>query len=274
MNLKDPNATDRAIQPIEDAEKGAIEPGWSLSPRALAALPSYRTSEGPEAALLVDTFSPVAEQYRAVKAKLEHLARERGKPVRSLVVTSPGSGDGKTLTALNLALVLAQDETRSVLMIDADLRKHGIAPFFAEHAKAGLVEALAGKTPLAAAMFRPEGSRLTILPAGGMVENPADLLGSVRMQRLMAHLSQTFDHIILDTPPVGLFIEADLLAAFADGCLVVVRAESTPRRLAERCVETMKKNNLLGLVMNDVRSTPFERYYQYDSYYHKKREGR
>jgi protein-tyrosine kinase len=274
MNLKDRNITDRAIQPLEDAMTGAIETGWVLSPRALGALPSFGAGEGPEAALLVDTVSPVAEQYRAIKAKLEHLARQRGKPVRSLVITSPGSGDGKTLTALNLALVLAQDENRSVLMIDADLRKHGIAPFFVEHAKAGLVEALAGKAPLAATMFRPEGSRLAILPAGGMIENPADLLGSVRMQRLMAHLSETFDHIILDTPPVGLFIEADLLAAFTDGCLVVVRAESTPRRLAARCVETMRKHNLIGLVMNDVRSTPFERYYKYDSYYHRKKEGR
>src|SRR5207247_4468949 len=106
---------------------------------------------------------------------------------------SPCPGDGKTLTALNLALVLAQDETKSVLMIDADLRKPGIRDLFAHRPKLGLIELLAHEVRLTSVLFRPEGSRLMILPSGARATNPAEPLGSSALTSLLAQLVRRFE---------------------------------------------------------------------------------
>ena len=87
------------------------------------------------------------------------------------------------------------------------------------------------------------------------------------MEMFLTRLTSAFDHIVIDTPPVGLFIDADVLGARADACLIVVRAGKTSKKHVSKTVETMKKHNLIGLILNDVRSGPFERYYQYRQYY-------
>lgn len=241
--------------------------------RSLGGVASYPMREGQNLPTLIDPMSVVTEQYRTIKARIEYLSRSTGKAIRTLVITSPGSGDGKTLTALNLALVLAQDENKSVLMIDADLRKPGIRDYFEHRPKVGLIELLGKEVGLTSVLFRPEKSRLMILPSGTRATNPADLLGSRRMEHMVQDLAKRFDHVVIDTPPVGLFIDADVLGAFADACLVIVRAGKSQKNQVFRAVETMKKHNLIGLVLNDVRQTPFERYYAYDRYYYYRNRG-
>lgn len=219
---------------------------------------------------LSDPISITSEQYRAVKARLEFLGKSTGKPIRSLVITSPTPQDGKTFTALNLSLVLAQDRAKSVLLIDADLRKAGIREYFAPAQEAGLVEVLDRKVRLSSAVFHPEGSRLMILPSGGHASNPAELLGSRRMEECLASLSKRCDYIVIDTPPIVPFIDADQLSGLADACLLVVRSGHTPKRMVRRAMETVSKHNLIGVILTDVRETPFERYHSYyNKYYFK-----
>jgi capsular exopolysaccharide synthesis family protein len=229
-------------------------------------IPSIPLRKGHALPPLVDPTAVSAEQYRAIKAHLDHIGRAAGKQIRKLVITSPAPGDGKTLTALNLALVLAQDENKSVLMIDADLRKPGISDYFVDLPKSGLIELLAREVRLTSVLFRPEGSRLLILPSGSQAANPAELLGSRKMEQLLELFGQRFDCVVIDTPPVVPFIDADELSACADGALLIVRSGQTPRRMVIRAMTTMSKHNLLGVVFNDVRHTPLERYYyHYDA---------
>ncbi len=227
---------------------------------------------------LHDPLSPQTEQYRAVRARIEYLGRIAGKPVQIIVVTSPSPGDGKTLTALNLAMVLAADKARDTLFIECDLRRPSVRDYFVERPRVGLVDVLNNEARLSEALFRPTGSRLLVLPAGGRTHHPAELLASPKMQRLLQILRRRFDHVVLDTPPVIPLIDADTVAAHADGVILVVRAARTARRLVRRAMGTISKHPIIGIILNDIKPTPIDRYYHpygydYDYRYDRKKNG-
>jgi capsular exopolysaccharide synthesis family protein len=217
---------------------------------------------------LWDPQAQQAEQYRSVKARVEYLGRVAGKPLQVLVVTSPSPGDGKTLTALNLSLVLSQDTARDTLLIEADLRRPSMRGFFEDAPREGLVEVLNNEIKLSTALIRPEGSRLLILPAGARPSHPAELLASPKMLRLLQILRRRFDYIVLDTPPVTAVVDADQLSSQADGVIMVVRAAATPRKLVRKAMDVVAKHPVVGIILNDVKTTPIDRYYHpYDSDY-------
>jgi len=242
---------------------------YSDGPAAEGSIPSYPVASRYLLPPLCDTQSPVTEQYRSIKARLDYLGRVGGKPIQTLVVTSPSPGDGKTLTTLNLALVLSQDTSREVLLIECDLRRPSIREHFSHRPDVGLVEVLNNEVKLSGALLRPEGSRLLILPAGGRTDQPSELLSSMKMQRLVEILRKRFHHILLDTPPVLLFVDADQLAAQADGVMLVVRSGKTQRKAVTRAMEIISKHPVVGIVFNDMRPTPMDRYsyYGYDYRY-------
>lgn len=221
---------------------------------------------------LFDPQAPQAEQFRAVKARVEYLGRVAGKPLQVLVVTSPSPGDGKTLTALNLSIVLSQDTARDTLLIECDLRKPSLRSYFTERPRVGLVEVLNNEARLSSALFRPEGSRLLILPAGGRTNHPAELVASPKMQRLLQILRRRFDHIVLDTPPVIPLVDADQIATHSDGVILVVRAGQTSRRVVRRAMGVISKHPIIGIILNDIRPTPIDRYYNPYSYDYDYRE--
>ena len=241
-------------------DRGREEPGGH------AGIPSQPVRNAHLLAPLFDPQSTAAEQYRAIKARLDYLGRIAGKPLQTIVVTSASPGDGKTLTALNLALVLAHDTARDVLLIESDLRRPALRDYFTHRPEYGLVEVLANEVRLSAALLRPEGSRLLILPAGGHTDYPAELLSSTKMQRLMEILRRRFHSIILDTPPVVPFVDADQMASQADGVLLVVRASQTQRKAVTRAIELLSKHPIAGIVFNDIRPTAIDRYYYYYGY--------
>lgn len=242
--------------------------------RALvSALPVHPLRNGHVLSALHDPMSPATEQYRTIKARLDFISRNEGRQIRSIVITSPSPGDGKTLTALNLALVLAQDESKAVMIIDADLRKPGLRDYFAHRPKIGLIELLAQEIGLTSGLFRLDGSRLVVLPSGARATNPAELLSSPKMEELLRVLVSRFDYIIIDTPPIGPFVDADELAAFADATILVVRSGQTLRRRVAQAVETVAKHRFLGVILNDLRHTPLDRYYnRRDYYYYQKKK--
>jgi capsular exopolysaccharide synthesis family protein len=197
-----------------------------------------------------DGFSPAAlEQYRKLAATLHHAQTERGLKV--IMTASALPGEGKSLTAVNLALTLSESYHRRVFLIDADLRRPTVQRIFGLPPIAGLNEGLkaAEDRPMAVTQI---SERLFVLPAGRPEADPMSGLTSDRMRRLIAQARSAFDWVIVDTPPVGLLPDASLLADFVDGVLLVVRAGKAPFRMVKRTVDAITHERILGVVMNAV----------------------
>jgi len=193
--------------------------------------------------------SPAAEQYRSLRTRLS--LTEGAAGLRTVLVTSPQKGEGKSITAANLALTMAQELQRRVVIIEADLRKPSLQHLFGLPAGPGLAEYLAGAAELTEAMrFLPDYN-LTVIPAGSMPMNPAELLGSTAMRRMLDQLRTRFDRVILDSPPVLPLADVAILAPMVDGALLVVRAGVTPKPAIENALRSFDSSRLLGVVLNE-----------------------
>jgi capsular exopolysaccharide synthesis family protein len=204
------------------------------------------------------------EQYRRLGATLLHGQEESG--IKVIMVTSAAVGEGKTLTASNLALTLSESYKRKVLLVDADLRRPSVNRIFGTEGKAGLSEALIARndTRLPWVKVSPY---LTILPAGQPSQDPMAGLSSQRMRRIIAEARDLFDWVIVDTPPVGLLSDANLVGALADGIVLVVRAGVTHYDLVQRAANAVGRDRVLGVVLNSVEAERSPAYYSYRHYY-------
>ena len=207
---------------------------------------------------------PVArEQYRRLAATLHHVQAERG--LKAILVASALAEEGKTLTAVNLALTLSESYRRRVLLIDADLRRPTLHMEFGFDNIVGLADALAAKDerrlPIVAV-----SPRLSVLPAGRPSADPMEALTSSRMLKILDEAAAVFDWIIIDTPPVGLLPDANLLAAMLDGAVFVVAAGRTPCAVVQKAVEALGRDRILGVILNRVEegaAMPGDYYYHY-----------
>lgn len=211
------------------------------------------------------------EQYRRLAAALHHAQRERGLKV--VMITSAVPGEGKTLTASNLALTLSESYRRSVLLIDADLRRPALHSVFRIDNSSGLGEGLVASEQRRLPV-RQVSERLAILPAGRPSADPIAGLTSERMRRLLEEAREAFDWVIIDTPPVALLPDANLLGSMVDGVVVVIKAGSTPFDLVKRALDGIGRERVLGTVLNRAgggSSSPG--YGHYDHYYGAPPEG-
>ena len=193
--------------------------------------------------------SPAAEQYRALRTRLAFA--EGAGALRTVMITSPQKGEGKSVTSANLALTMAQELQRRVVLVEADLRKPSLQHLFGLPSGAGLADYLCGAAELKDIMkFLPEHN-LTVIPAGSTPMNPAELLGSTAMRRMLDHLRTRFDRVILDTPPVLPLADVAILAPLVDGALLVVRAGYTPKPAIENALRSFDASRLLGVVLNE-----------------------
>jgi protein-tyrosine kinase len=210
---------------------------------------SFRVRLNP---LLVAAQAPkslAAEQYRALRTRLAHA--ESAGTLRTILITSPQKGEGKSITAANLALTMAQEPQRRVALVEADLRRPSQQKLFGLPAGPGLAEYLAGAADLNEVMkFLPEHN-LTVIPAGLMPTNPAELLGSTAMRRMLDHLRTRFDRVILDSPPVLPLADVAILAPLVDGSMLVVRAGYTPKPAIENALRSFDSSRLIGVVLNE-----------------------
>jgi capsular exopolysaccharide synthesis family protein len=207
--------------------------------------------------------SPAAEQYRGLRTRLGQA--ENGTALRSMLVTSPLKGEGKSITAANLALTMAQELHRRVVIVEADLRKPSLQQLFGLPPGPGLAEFLMGAADLKDVMkFLPE-YHLTVVPGGGAPMNPAELLGSTAMRRLLEHLRTRFDRVILDTPPVLPLADVAVLAPLVDAALLVVRAGFTPRPALENALRGFDASRLVGVILNE---SGMEDDYRYEEQQH------
>jgi capsular exopolysaccharide synthesis family protein len=200
------------------------------------------------------------EQYRRLAAVL-HDAQATNR-TQVVMVASAVAGEGKTLTAANIALTLSSSYRKRVLVIDADLRRPTMHKVFRIEASSGLTD---GLDPSAnkSIVVRQITPRLALLPAGRPLTDPMAGLISPRMRQLIDEARETFDWVIIDTPPLVLLPDANLLASMVDAAVLVVRAESTPHAMVKRAMDAIGRSRLMGVVLNSATVGPHG---AYDSY--------
>jgi protein-tyrosine kinase len=203
------------------------------------------------------------EQYRKLAAALHHAQVQHGTKV--VMMASTMAGEGKTLTATNLALTLSDSYRRRVALIDADLRRPTVHDMFGLPNVSGLNDVLSARNDEACEIFDVSPC-LSVLTAGRPNPNPIGGLTSDRMRRLVAAAAKEFDWVILDTPPVGLLPDAGLLAGMVDTVVLIVAAGSTQYRLVHRTVEAIGRDRIFGVVLNRAAVDPL--WGGYGSYYY------
>jgi capsular exopolysaccharide synthesis family protein len=242
-------------------------------------VPSEPRVKKPDPAAVRCTFSPAAldklvvgdqadaglvEQYRRVAAVLHHAQIQR--VVHSVMVGSAVAAEGKTLTATNVALTLSHSFDRRVLLIDADLRRPSIHEMFGLPNEHGLVDSLrqpaGGRLPVHAV-----ARNLWVLPAGRPTSDPMSGLVSDMMKQLLTDAVEQFDWVIVDTPPVALMPDANLLARMIDAALLVISACTTPYPLVQRAAAAIGAERILGVVLNRADRSALAQEYGYYGYY-------
>ena len=210
------------------------------------------------------------EQYRKLAATLHHAQTE--KHLNVVMVSSAVPGDGKTLTSTNLALTLSESYHRRVLLIDADLRKPSVHEVFQVKNRAGLTEALSADTERRLPVVHAS-PYLSLLLAGRPDSDPMSGLTSARMRKLISEAAAAFDWVIIDTPPVVMLPDANLLAAMVDAAILVVGAGKTPHKLITRAIDALGRGRILGVVLNRVERSSLAGGYGYGYGYGSARYG-
>ena len=206
------------------------------------------------------------EQYRRLAASLHHAQAVSG--IKVVMVTSALVGEGKTLTASNVAMTLSESYKKEVLLVDADFRRPSVHAVFGIAPYPGLAESLTAEQN-EKIRVRVVSSGLGVLTGGRPTSDPIAALTSERMRQLVQEARTTFDWVILDTPPLAMLTDANLVSAMTDGALIVVKAGETPWDLVDRAVQAVGRERTLGVVLNRVTSqlpsTGYDDYYNYYS---------
>ena len=215
--------------------------------------------------------SAYCEQFRSLRTRLLQAAERL--QMRAFVVTSSGVAEGKTLTALNLAWLLAQTEGVRALVIDSDLRQPCATDYLGIDAPIGLSEVLGGQIRLEDAIVRLEPAGLYLLPGGKPRDDVAELLSGPSYARLLTEVRRMFDFIIIDAPPLGIFTDASVLISRADAGLLVVRAGKTRYSVLDKLLEQIPRERLLGVILNRTQEQPDPTSYYYQRrYYNRDRD--
>ncbi len=212
------------------------------------------------------------EQFKILRANL--LFPKSGKSPKTILVTSAVPGEGKTFTAINLAVSLAQNINSHVLLVDADIRKPDVHKRFGlgDNIK-GLSDFLTQNTPISSLLVRTPLSNLTILPGGKATVNPSELISSEKMQALLTELSTRYSdrYVVIDAPPPKLAAETYALARFVEHIIPVVRSGRSNRELVDEMMNLLGRDKIHGIVLNcyDIRKTKRYGYHKYSEYYSK-----
>lgn len=214
----------------------------------------------------VDRKSTIAEQYHVLQTHLYALIKD--KKINSIVVTSSQPGEGKTLTCCNLAVSLASDIERKVLLVDCDLRKPNVHSLMGIGRSPGVTDIIAGKAKLADMLKSPAIDNLYILPAGSETSNISELLRHRETKELFERLKSSFDLIIIDTPPVMPVTDSRILGAISDMVLLVIRSQAVPKKLVKEAFFLLETSHAkpTACVLTDHHA-PFYHYAAYPSYY-------
>ncbi len=222
-----------------------------------------------------DPKSIVAEAYRGLRTQIQYMNPDQ--PVRSLVISSPGPGDGKSTTIVNLGITFSNLGKR-VLLIDADLRKPVQHRVFDIAKNPGLTDWVTDDLSRKEIIRATDITNLSVITCGDIPPNPSEILASQKLQAFIQQLKAEFDLILLDSPPIIAVTDASILAKLTDAIFLVVRAESTDERILKRSIEQLSQINcnLAGAILNDVNVDRGygSYYYYYQQYYHYNEESK
>ena len=205
--------------------------------------------------------SVAAEAYRSLRTNIQYSSFDN--KYQTLVVTSANPGEGKTTVAGNLALALAQGESK-VVLVDCDMRRPSIHKTFKISNTYGISDLLVGNKKLESVAHK-YNDNLTIVPSGKIPPNPAEMLGSKAMTAFLEEMKKHFDYIVLDTPPLQAVTDAQILSTKVDGSLIVVRAGVTKKDAVHNAVSIINKvnGNIIGTVLNGADNSKDKYYYYY-----------
>ena len=240
-------STAPAVEP-----RPAPVPEPQIEERGLPARIDERAAQAIESPLFV-------EQFRRASATL--IEAQAAGNLKVLLVASASPGDGKTLTALNLALVLGRSYGRRVLLIDGDLRRPSLHRVVGVPNRSGLADALQAQSDVRLEVT-PITETVTLLPAGPADPDPLRSLSSARMKRVLHEAAQRFDWVIIDSAPVGVVADASVLATLTDGIVFVVRAEHSQYPDVKKAMQTLGHERILGVILNGVSGN-----WDYKNYY-------
>lgn len=207
--------------------------------------------------------SPISEQYRTIRTTIEFKMIDQG--IKSFLVTSSEASAGKSTTIANLAITFAQ-QGKKVLLIDADLRKPTVNLIFKVQNRVGLTNVLMNQSSITDAQQRTRVSEnLTIISSGPIPPNPSELLGSIAMKRLIESVTEFFDVILIDTPPLSLVTDAQVLSNYVGGVVIVAQANQTKKDglLRTKKLLNQVQANILGVVLHGAEMSDSNSYYYY-----------
>jgi capsular exopolysaccharide synthesis family protein len=253
-----------AVVPDKGARRGRTGLNWPPSAGAAERFTEeeLRNFHKNRLPVLTDPHSVASQQYGILALKVAGWMRQNNG--RILAITSATGGEGKSLTALNLSLALAESLPGRVLLIDCDFRLPRIHERLGLKTGTGFSDLLAG-TETDPAPYISKLGNLDVIGSGSSRDNPVNLLASAHMREVLAGLRQEYQFVILDSPPVVPIADSHILAGLADGVLMVVRARRTRPELFQHAVESLGGTNLAGVVLNDVEyaASPYAGAYRY-----------
>jgi capsular exopolysaccharide synthesis family protein len=268
---------DDTVKTVDDIDRYLHLPALALIPasrdrgRLIGIGSSAATAVADTTALAMvhDARSPIAESYRHLRTSL--LLSSAGQPPKTILVTSSQPSEGKTTTAINTAFMLAQTGAE-VLVVDCDLRRPRLHAHFDAPNTRGLTNWLAGETDIDNLMQTlPAQLNLKFLTSGPVPPNPAELLGSDEMRKLLGILCERFSHIVIDSPPAISFTDASILSTMVDGVVLVVHSGKSSRAVVRRAKQQLLDvgAHIFGVVLNNVKMESQDYYYSgyYSSYY-------
>jgi capsular exopolysaccharide synthesis family protein len=275
---------DDTVKSLEDVDRYLHIPALALIPASrnerarllpLGSQSPGRPHETTALAMIEDVRSPIAESYRHLRTSL--LLSSAGQPPKTILVTSSQPSEGKTTTAINTAFMLAQTGAE-VLLVDCDLRRPRLHVHFDLPNGKGLTNWLSGETELDKLIQSyDKNPNLKILTSGPVPPNPAELLGSDEMRKLLKILGERFSHIVLDSPPAISFTDASILSTMVDGVVLVVHGGRSSRAVVRRAKQQLLDvgAHIFGIVLNNVKLETQDYYYSgyYSRYYTEAEEG-
>ncbi|MBS1797107.1 MAG: CpsD/CapB family tyrosine-protein kinase [Acidobacteria bacterium] len=218
----------------------------------------------PRLVAITQPYSTYCEEYRSLRTQILH--KSQRQKLQSIVVASINPSEGKTITALNLSWLLAQTDGVKCLIIDSDLRMPSLTDYLGIETDKGLSDILAGRASLADSVIRLEPAGLHLLPGGEARTDVAELISGPKFKEILRQARELFDYVIIDAPPLGIFTDANILINHADGAMLVVRAGRTKYAAIDRVLESLPRDRMMGVVLNQSEDVLNETHYNYGYY--------
>jgi capsular exopolysaccharide synthesis family protein len=216
---------------------------------------------------VLDPRSIIGEQFRLLRSQLHLMQKQNG--IKTFLITSTVPQEGKSFTSCGLAGIMAQEAGKRVVVIDADMRKPGSGRDFGlpeDKGEVGLAQVLEGKRDFRSSLLTSVNPGFWFLPSGLLPSNPSELLSSPALERILKSASESFDWVIVDSPPILALSDATMIAPLCDAVLLVVRVNSTPVKLVNETINRIGRDRIRGVILNrqkQIQSSPYYYHYYY-----------